>query len=83
MVHAVDVSASSLYEAAVLALAEFRKGWLVELLPGRGTLLTVTVKTPATSHEVEVGKLEDWLTSAGKSPKEHVAKQRLRELLTK
>ena len=45
MVHAVEVTASSLYEAA---LAEFRSGWLVEVLPGRATRLTVTVKAPAT-----------------------------------
>ena|ERR1700676_424032 len=81
MVHAVEVSASTLYEAAVLALAEFRKGWLVEVLPGRGTLLTVTIKGPAASHELTVGKLEDWLASGGKSPRELVEKRRLKELL--
>jgi hypothetical protein len=81
IVHAVEVSADTLYEAAVLALAEFRKGWLVEVLPGRVTRLTVTVKLPATSHELTVGKLEDWLASGGKSPKEQVEKNRLKELL--
>ena len=81
IVHAVEVSAETLYEAAVLALAEFRKGWLVEVLPGRATRLTVTVRLPATSHELTVGKLEDWLTSGGKSPKEQVVKNRLKELL--
>ena len=74
MCHATEVCASSLYEAAVLALAEFRKGWLVEVLPGRNARLTITVKAPATSHEVEVRKLEDWLASGGKSPKEQVEK---------
>ena len=81
IVHAVEVSASSLYEAAVLALAEFRRSWLMEVLPGRATRLTVTVKAPATSHELTVGKLEDWLASDGKSPKEQVEKGRLRGLL--
>ena len=81
IVHAVEVSASSLYEAAVLALAEFRKSWLVEVLPGRATRLTVTVKAPAASHELTVGKLEDWLASGGKSPKEFGEKRRLKEML--
>ncbi len=79
----MEVSATSLYEAAVLALAEFRKGWLAEVLPGRGTLLTVTVKGPATSHELTVGKLEDWLASGGKSPKELVEKRTLKGLLAR
>jgi hypothetical protein len=74
MVHAMEVSAGSLYEAAVLALAEFRKGWLVEVLPGRATRLTVTVNAPATRHELTVGKLEDWLASGGKNPKEQSEK---------
>jgi hypothetical protein len=39
IVHAVEVTAASLYEAAVLALAEFRKGWLIEVLPGPVTCL--------------------------------------------
>jgi hypothetical protein len=81
IVHATDVSASSLYEAAVLALAEFRRGWLGEVLPGRATVLTVTVKGPATSHALTVGKLEDWLESGGKSPKEQVEKGRLKSYL--
>ena len=79
--HGVEVSAASLYEAAALALAEFRKCNLTEVLPGRATRLTVTVKAPATSHELTVGKLEDWLASGGKSPKEQVEKGRLKELL--
>jgi hypothetical protein len=77
----IQLCASSPYEAAVLALSEFRKSWLVEVLPGRATRLTVTVKAPATSHELTVGKLEDWLASGGNSPREQVEKGRLRGLL--
>jgi hypothetical protein len=53
----------------------------VEVLPGRATRLSVTVKAPATSHELTVGKLEDWLASGGKSPMEQLEKGRLMELL--
>ena len=79
--HGIEVSASSLYEAAALALVEFRKSSLVEVPAGRSTRLTVTVKAPTTSHELTVGKLEDWMASGGKSPKEQVEKGRLKELL--
>jgi hypothetical protein len=41
----------------------------------------VTVKTPATSHEVRVSKIEAWLQSGGKSPNQQAMKVRLREWL--
>jgi len=79
--HAVEVSATTLYEAAVLAMAQFRRCGLTAHAPGPATRLTVTVKTPATSHEVSWGKIETWLQGAGKKPSEQVLKTRLRELL--
>ena len=82
IVHAVEVTAATLYEAAGMAIAEFRKSWLSEVFPGRATRLTVTVKAPATCQELTVGKLEDWLSSGGKSPKEQVLKKRLKAVLT-
>lgn len=78
--HAVDVAASTLYEAATLAIAEFRRCGFTENAPGPATRLTVTVKAPATSHEVQWGKVETWIHSAGK-PNEQTIKSRLRELL--
>ena len=71
--HSVEVSASSLYEAAVLALAEFRRG--------PGTRLRVEVKAPAVAHELLVGKLTAWLEGSGKTPAEQALKTRLREIL--
>ena len=78
--HAVEVAASTLYEAATLAMAEFRRCGFLENAPGPATHLTVTVKTPSTSHEVQWGKIETWLQSAAK-PNEQALKGRLRELL--
>jgi hypothetical protein len=49
--------------------------------PGPATRLTVTVKMPATSHEVRLSKIEAWLESGGRSPNEQAMKVRLRELL--
>ena len=77
--HAVEVSASTLYEAAALAIAEFRRCGFTAHAPGQATRLTVTVKAPATSHEVRVSKIEAWLQGGGRSPAEQALKVRLRE----
>jgi hypothetical protein len=58
--HAVEVAASTLYEAATLAMAEFRRCGFAENAPGPNTRLTVTVKAPGTSHEVQWSKVEMW-----------------------
>ena len=54
--HAVEVAASTLYEAATLAMAHFRRCGFTENAPGPATRLTVTVKGPSTSHEVQWGR---------------------------
>jgi hypothetical protein len=45
--HAVEVAANTLYEAATLAMVEFRSGF-TENAPGPATRLMVTVKAPST-----------------------------------
>ena len=79
--HAVEVTASSLYEAAALAIGEFRRCGFTADAPGPATRLTVAVQAPATSHEVPVRKIETWLQSGGRSPNEQALKARLKELL--
>jgi hypothetical protein len=78
--HSVEVTASTLYEAAALAINEFRRCGFTSNAPGPATRLTVAVKIPITSHEVQWSKIEAWLQSAGK-PNEQAMKGRLRELL--
>jgi len=51
--HAVEVAASTFYEAATLAMAEFRKCGFTENAPGSNTRLAVPVKGPSTTHEVQ------------------------------
>lgn len=80
--HSVTVCGESLYETAVLALAEFRKCGFADATFGSGTHLTVAVQAPATTHEVSVGKLTAWLESGGRSPREQALKVRLRALLS-
>jgi hypothetical protein len=78
--HGVEVAASTLYEAATLAMAEFRRCGFTADAPGPATRLTVAVKSPSTTHEVQWAKVEVWLQGAGK-PNEQAMKVRLRELL--
>lgn len=66
--HAVEVPASTLYEGAALAIAEFRGCAFTEAVVGPSTRLAVTVASPATTHELAVSKLEAWLNCGGKSP---------------
>ena len=60
--------------------AEFRCCDFADVRLGSATQLRVEVKSPATTHEISVGKLQRWLESASKNPSEQVAKNRLRNL---
>ena len=81
--HSVEVAASSLYEAAVLALGAFRSSdFAGRVDPRAADCLTVAVKVEASRHEVRVCDLEAWLGCAGKSPREQALKIRLRQTLT-
>jgi hypothetical protein len=79
--HTVTVSASSLYEAAVLGIVEFKKSGFAFANIGPATRLTINVEPPATTHELSVGKLQAWLDTNGKTPREQAAKVNLRQLL--
>ena len=79
--HAAVVSAASLYEAAVLGLAELRRCAMVDDAPGAATRFTVAVESPYTFHEVTMQKLTAWLQGDGRSPAEQALKVRLREAL--
>ena len=56
-----SVSASSLYEAAALGVAEFRRWEFADAVVGRVTRLTVAVEAPATTHDLPMAKLMAWL----------------------
>ena len=79
--HSVRVSAASLYEAAVLAMAEFRRHGFADTTFGPATKLAVKVQQPEMSHTVSVSRLHSWLDGVGKSPGEHALKSRLRQLV--
>jgi hypothetical protein len=81
--HAVDVTAATLYEATVFAVAEFRRVGLCEIHIGPGTRLRVAVKQPEAAHEIHLGKLQEWLDGGARSPNEEVMKARLRNVLAR
>jgi hypothetical protein len=79
--HSVQVVASSMYEAAILGLAEFKRCGFAMAMAGPGTRLTIAVEAPATTHELTVSRLQAWLDASGKTPHEQAVKVRLRQSL--
>lgn len=70
MTHTVTVSAASLNEAAVLGIVEFKRSGFAFANVGIATRLKISVDPPATTHELSVWKLQAWLDTNGKTPRE-------------
>ena len=79
--HTIRVPAETLYEAAVEAMAAFRRAAFAETPLGPGTRLTVRVNAPEETHTITVSKVLSWLDGSARSPSEQVKKNRLRERL--
>jgi hypothetical protein len=77
----VRVPAESLYEAAVEAIAAFRRSVLAEMPLGPGTRPTIRVMAPEEEHTVTIGKVLAWLDGVAISPSEKLKKKRLKERL--
>jgi hypothetical protein len=59
--HSIRVPAKSLYEAAIEAMAVFRRGAFAEMTFGAGTQLKIRVRALEEEHVVTVGKVMAWL----------------------
>lgn len=79
--HSIRVPAESLYEAAIEAMAAFRRGPFAEMTFGQATQLRIRVRAPEEEHTVTVGKVLSWLDGGARSPNEQVKKNRLKERL--
>jgi hypothetical protein len=78
--HSVEVTAESLYEAAVLAVTRFRQDIWGETI-GPGTKLDIDVRdAPTTHHSLTLQQVERWLASPG-SPYDASRKARLKLML--
>lgn len=79
--HTIDVTAESLFEAAVLALTTFKNdGWTDTV--GPATTLEVEVRNPGVRHSVSVLQIQRWIQGVTSSPNERVKKDRLARLLS-
>ena len=55
--HSIRVPAESLYEAAIEAMAAFRRGAFAEMIFGSATQSRIRVRAPEQKHTVSVGKV--------------------------
>jgi hypothetical protein len=78
-VTATEVSAESLFEAAVLGIRAISEEWAEE--PALGTKIEVEVAAPTVTHEITFKQLRDWLNGTCRSPKDRLKKGRLKSLL--
>jgi hypothetical protein len=77
--HTAEVTAESLFEAAVLGIAAISQEWAEE--PALMTSIQVEAVSPAVRHEVTVKQIRQWLNSNCTSPRERVMKERLKGLI--
>jgi hypothetical protein len=75
--HTVEVSATSLYEAAVLAIRTFREH---DCEPREANELQIEIRSSVV-HSITIRKVHDWLNGGAKTPKDAVTKERLRSML--
>src|SRR3954470_3915982 len=78
--HSVEVSADSLYEAAIVGFSLLKQdGWTDPIAPG--TRLEIQVRHPATTHSVSLAQLRRWVDGIAVSPDETLKKRKLKALL--
>jgi hypothetical protein len=78
--HSVEVEATSVYEASVLALSALSKHEWVEAV-GPGTRLEIQVMEPSATHMLLVAQLRQWLDAPATNPADVIKKQKLKALL--
>jgi hypothetical protein len=78
--HAVEVTAESLYEAAIVGVSLLQQeGWADAIAPG--TAIDIQVRAPATTHSVTVAQLRRWCEGVAASPEEILRKRKLSAIL--
>jgi len=80
--HAVEVSASSLYEAVAQPRIFRDNDWIEGIGRGQPPIF-VKIKHPKIEHTVRVQDFERRLQTSARSPAEMVLKNRLRDLFAK
>ena len=79
--HTVHVQAESLYEAAALAVAEFRDDPMVPT-PGAMTEFVVAIERPAVEHRIRLAQVAKWAQGTTKEgPAGIIKRQKVKALL--
>jgi hypothetical protein len=76
--HSVNVQAETLYAAVVLAICAFREH---DCTPSAATEWEVEARNPSVTHAVSMAKVQNWLQSSAKGPRDNIVKERLKGLL--
>jgi hypothetical protein len=79
--HTAEVTAETLYEAAILGIQILKKDGWIEGAVGAATRIEIEVREPATRHTITLMQIERWLSGATISPNERVRKDRLKGML--
>lgn len=78
--HCVEVEATSVYEASVLALSALSKHEWIDAV-GPGTRLEIQVIEPSATHMLLVAQVRRWLDAPAKNPADVIKKKKLKALL--
>jgi hypothetical protein len=79
--HSVEVTASTLYEAVALGLAEIRgQDWAGEIPEGLNTV-DVSVSAVPVTHSVKIQDFNRWLNRNGGAPQEITQRHHIRQIL--
>jgi len=77
--HTVEVTASTLYEAVAQGLAAIRGNeWVSGFAEG---VVKVSVSDVRVEHEVKLAEFTKWLDAKGRSPRQVIQRQKIREIL--
>jgi hypothetical protein len=83
MLHSVDMTAATLFEAVAHAIAALRRDEWVAGIPGGLNVANVSVANVRVDHEVKIADFERSLEKPGGSPREVVERQRIRAIDTR
>jgi hypothetical protein len=81
VVHTVEVTAATLYEAVALGLKQIRGNDWVEDIAGALNTVTVCVQNVQVEHTVRIGEFTKWLERNGGSPADKTRRRRIKEIL--
>ncbi len=79
--HSVEVTAETLYEAAVRGLREMKLSDWTREETYDATNVLIAARTPVVVHTVPLGKLKQWLARSAGSPREVALRSHLKGLL--